>query len=74
MLPFSRMQPNRVSVIFGAVLLFIYGVGSGVPAVLVGTTAGLLVTKLENTGYGLWAERISGSALLAFGLFLIWEA
>jgi cytochrome c biogenesis protein CcdA len=58
----------------GAILLFLYGVGSGIPVVLVGTTAGRLTARLEKSGYGLWAERISATALLALGLFLVWRA
>lgn len=64
----------KASVLHGAILLFLYGVGSGLPVVLVGTTAGQLTAKLERAGYGLWAERISGTALLILGLFLIWKA
>jgi cytochrome c-type biogenesis protein len=64
----------KASVVYGAILLFFYGVGSGVPVVLVGTTAGKLTAKLERAGYGLWAERVSGGALLILGLFLIWRA
>lgn len=64
----------KASVVYGAILLFFYGVGFGLPVVLVGTTAGKLTAKLERAGYGLWAERISGTALLAVGLFLLWRA
>jgi cytochrome c biogenesis protein CcdA len=63
----------KASVFYGASLLFFYGFGYGVPVMLVGTTAGRLTSKLEKEGYGLWAE-ISGTALLALGLFLIWRA
>jgi len=38
----------------GAIPLFLYGFGSGLPMVLVGTTAGQLMSKLEKVGYGLW--------------------
>lgn len=62
------------SVVYGAILLLLYGIGSGVPLVLVGTAAGQLTAKLERAGYGLWSERISGTALLILGLFLIWKA
>lgn len=62
------------SVIDGVTLLFLYGIGSGLPMVLVGAMAGQLTTRLEKAGYGLWAERISGTALLALGLFLTWKA
>ena len=64
----------KATVAHGAILLFLYGIGSAIPVVLVGTTAGQLTAKLESAGYGLWAERISGTALLTLGLFLIWRA
>ena len=62
------------SVVHGATLLFLYGIGSGLPMVLVGAMAGPLTTKLEKAGYGLWAERISGTALLAAGPSLLCRA
>lgn len=64
----------RGNIIYGAALLLLYGIGWGVPMVLVGTAAGQLTTRLEKAGYGLWAERITGTALLALGLFLVWRA
>lgn len=62
------------SILFGATLLFFYGVGSGVPVMLVGTAAGRVVTRFEGAGYGLWSERTSGTALVALGLYLVWRA
>lgn len=62
------------SIIYGATLLLLYGIGWGVPIAIVGTAAGQLTGKLEKAGYALWTERISGTALLALGLFLIWRA
>lgn len=62
------------SIIYGATLLLLYGIGWGVPMAIVGTAAEQLTGKLEKAGYGLWTERISGTALLALGLFLIWRA
>ena len=64
----------KASIVQGAIVLFAYGVGSAIPVVLVGTTAGRLTSKLEKSGYSLWAERISGTALLTLGLFLVWRA
>lgn len=64
----------RGSIAYGAALLLLYGIGWGTPMVLVGTAAGQLAARLEKAGYGLWAERISGTALLALGLFLVWRA
>jgi cytochrome c biogenesis protein CcdA len=38
------------SIIFGATLLLLYGIGWGVPMVLIGTAAGQLTGKLEKAG------------------------
>jgi len=62
------------SFVYGAALLLLYGLGWGIPVMVVGTAAGHLTARLEKAGYGFWAERISGTALLALGLFLVWRA
>jgi len=62
------------SIVYGITPLLLYGLGWGIPVMLVGTAAGQLTAKLENVGYGLWAEPISGTALLTLGLFLTWQA
>ncbi len=62
------------TITYGAIVLFLYGVGSGIPVVLVGTTAHRLTSKLEQAGYGLWIERVTGGALVTFALFLVWKA
>jgi len=62
------------SIAYGAILLFMYGVGSGAPVAVVGTTAGKLNAKLQSAVYGLWPERISGMGMLALGLLLVWRA
>lgn len=62
------------TVAYAAVLLFLYGVGSGVPIVLVGTAADRLMSTLAKAGYGLWTERITGGALVTLALFLLWQA
>lgn len=62
------------SILRGALLLFLYGMGAAIPAVLVGTTADRLKMNMEKAGYGLWTERITGGATIALGLFLLWKA
>lgn len=62
------------TITYGAIVLFLYGVGSGIPVVLVGTTAERLMSKLERAGYALWTERITGGALIMVALFLLWRA
>jgi cytochrome c-type biogenesis protein len=61
-------------VAYGATMLFFYGCGSAAPVLLVGAAAGRLNARLERAGYDLWSEHLSGAAMLALGLFLIWRA
>lgn len=61
-------------IVYGATLLFFYGCGTAMPVLLVGKTAGKLNARLEKAGYAVWSERISGVAMLALGLYLVWRA
>lgn len=61
----------RGSLAFGTLLLFVYGVGNGLPLLLVGTGAGELTRRFSGTGASAWAERISGAMLVALGFYLL---
>jgi len=61
-------------VAYSALLLFIYGVGAGMPLLLVGTAAGGLAQRLEAAGRSGWVDHISGILLLGLGLYLLWIA
>ena len=52
---------------YGALLLSLYGFGTGLPVLLVGTAAGRLAQKLERKGYRLWVDRATGVLLLGSG-------
>ena len=60
--------------VWGGLLLFAYGLGLGVPVLLLGTAAASLMTRLSTTRLRLWAERASGAMLIGVGLYLIWIA
>jgi len=62
------------SLFAGGTLLFAYGIGFGIPAAVVATTAGRLLAKLKDVGYQEWAERIAGAALIGLAFWLLWEA
>lgn len=62
------------SVLRGAILLFLYGIGAAIPLVVVGTTADRFKMNLEKSGYRLWTGRITGGATITLGLFLLWKA
>lgn len=62
------------SALYGAVLLFVYGIGVAMPLFLVGTAFNTLTRGLDKHGYRRWGDNISGTALIALGLYLVWKA
>ncbi len=62
------------SAAYGALLLFVYGLGAGVPVLAVGTAAAGLGTRLDRAGWRPWVDRITGVALIALGFYLLWTA
>lgn len=59
------------SVVYGALLLFTYGLGNGTPLLVVGLTAGGLVARLRNAVWLRRVERAAGGVLVALGLYLL---
>lgn len=59
------------SAVYGAILLFAYGIGNGLPLLVVGMTAGGLAAKLRDVKWLRWIERGSGAVLVGLGLYLI---
>ncbi|HEY0712487.1 MAG TPA: cytochrome c biogenesis protein CcdA [Polyangia bacterium] len=62
------------SVAFAAALLFMYGLGNGLPLLVVGAAAGGVTKRLEEIGRGRFVERFAGVAMVGLGLFLLWTA
>jgi len=60
--------------VWGGVLLFIYGIGVGVPILLLGTAAASFMARLAATRARVWAERLSGLMLIGVGLYMLWIA
>jgi cytochrome c biogenesis protein CcdA len=59
------------SLVFGALLLFVYGVGNGLPLLLLGTSAGALTHRFGTGRAHTWAGRISGALLVGLGFYLL---
>ncbi len=62
------------ALVYGAVLLFVYALGRGVPIVLAGTFTGA-IKQLQSLGR--WTpliEKISGVIILGVGLYFLWIA
>ena len=60
--------------VWGGVLLFVYGLGVGIPILLLGTAAASSMARLAATRAQIWAERVSGVVLTGVGLYLLWLA
>ncbi len=62
------------AVAYGALLLFVYALGRGVPIVAAGTFTGALK---QLRAFGRWSgalEKVSGAIIIAVGLYLVWLA
>jgi len=58
----------------GALLLFIYGLGRGVPIILAGTFAGVVRALPAMEKWTRWMENAAGLVLIAIGIYFIWIA
>lgn len=62
------------SIVYGGLLLFVYGVGAGLPILALGLTAAKVAQRLDRGGLRLWVNRATGVLLVLFGLYLILRA
>ncbi|MBS3976342.1 MAG: cytochrome c biogenesis protein CcdA [Syntrophomonadaceae bacterium] len=62
------------NILYGALLLFIYALGRGVPLVLAGTFAAFAKGISAMNRYTAVVEKIAGFILIGFGLFFLWIA
>ncbi len=60
--------------IYGAALLFLYGVGVGTPMLLVGVFTGHIAQKMELAGLKHWIVGAAGASLILLGFYLLWIA
>ena len=61
------------SIVFGAVLLFLYGVGSSTPVALVGSAAGTALRRWGSPRSAAVANSITGTLLVATSFYLLWR-
>lgn len=60
--------------VWGGLLMFSYGLGLGIPALLLGTAAASVVARLSGEKFRRWADDTAGALLVGVGLYLIWIA
>lgn len=59
---------------FGALLLFVYGLGAGIPLLTAATLSSHFAQALALRGYRKWVDAATGALLLWLGLYLLWIA
>jgi cytochrome c-type biogenesis protein len=62
------------NVYYGALLLFAYGSGAGIPLLAAASLGSRFAQRLDLRGYRPWVDRVTGALLLALGFYLLWVA
>lgn len=62
------------SIPYGGALLFVYGLGAGVPIAAAAFIAGGAATRLGKGRWQSWVNRVAGAALIGLGFYLVWAA
>lgn len=62
------------NIVYGAVLLFFYALGRGLPVVLAGTFTGLLKNMPLLAKWSGILEKVAGVVLLGLGMYFLWNA
>jgi cytochrome c-type biogenesis protein len=61
------------SLAYGGLLLFVYGLGTALPVLLVGTAAGTVLKHLDCSRFGRWVNPLIGGFLILLGFYLLWR-
>ena len=61
------------SFIYGGLLLLFYGIGNGLPVMLVGTAAGGVLKRFDGNRFRNWIDPIVGGLLILMGFYLLWH-
>ena len=59
---------------FGALLLFVYGFGAGIPLLAAAAISSRFAQRLDVRGYRQWVDRATRTLLLGLGFYLLWIA
>ena len=61
-------------IVYGASLLFVYGLGRGVPVVAAGTFTSVMKNLPSITKWTFWMERAAGIFMIGIALYFLWSA
>ncbi len=67
-LSYSALKGNSY---FGALLLFVYGLGAGIPLLTAAVLSSRFAQRLDFRGYREWVDRVTGVLLLGLGFYLL---
>lgn len=70
----TYVMAQQGALVYGAVLLFVYALGRGVPVVLAGTFTGVLKQFNALARWTPVLEKVSGVIVLGVGLYFLWIA
>ncbi|MBI9043314.1 MAG: sulfite exporter TauE/SafE family protein [Anaerolineaceae bacterium] len=62
------------AIVYGALLLFVYALGRGVPVLLAGTFTGIFKRIQRLSRWSIWLEKASGVIIIGVGLYFLWIA
>ncbi len=70
----TYVMAQKTGIMYGAVLLFIYALGRGVPILLAGSFTGILKEFRSLGKWSGWVEKGSGIIILLVGFYFLWIA
>jgi len=70
----TYVMAQKTGIVYGAILLFIYALGRGVPILLAGSFTGILKGIHLLGKWSGWLEKASGGIILLVGFYFLWIA
>lgn len=70
----TYVMVQKSGLLYGAILLFVYALGRGIPIILAGTFTGFLKTF---RAFGRWSgivEKVGGIVMIGVGIYFLWIA
>lgn len=70
----TYVMAQKTGIVYGALLLFIYALGRGVPILLAGSFTGILKGFRSMGKWSGWLEKTNGVIILLVGFYFLWIA